>query len=58
MPWNWSKAVPESSSSVPKQEAFESTQPTLVNVYRLFRERFDRQLEIMDELVEEMRATE
>ena len=54
MPWNWSKAVPESSGSVPKQEAFESTQPTLVNVYRLFRE----QLEIMDELVEEMRATE
>ena len=54
----WSKAVPESNGPVPQQEEFRSDQPTLVDVYRIFEERFDRQLEIMDELVLEMRATE
>ena len=58
MPRNWSKAVPEGNGPVPQQEEFGSDQPTLVDVYRLFEERFVRQLKIMDELVEEMRATE
>ena len=58
MPRNWSKAVPEDNGLVPQQEEFGSDQPTLADIYRLFEESFDRQLKIMDKLVEDMRATE
>ena len=42
-----SEAVPESNGSVPRQEEFESDQPTLADVYRLFEESFDIRLKIM-----------
>ena len=58
MPRNRSKAVPKGNSPAPQQDEFGSNQLTLADVYRLFEERFDRQLKIMDELVEEMRGTE
>ena len=68
MPRNWSKAVPEGKGPVPQQEEFGTDQPTLADVYRLFKERFDRQLKLiksrfdqqdekLDEFME-MRATE
>ena len=64
MPRNWSKIVPEGNGPVPQQEEFGSDQPALADVYRLFKERFDRQLkdiqnhfDKMDELADEMRAT-
>ena len=37
-----SKAVPQSNGPVPQQEEFGSGEPTLVDVYRMFKERFDR----------------
>ena len=58
MPRNWSKAVPESNGPVPQQEELRSDHPTLADVHRLFEERFDTQSKMIDELVEEMRATE
>ena len=69
MPWNWRKAVPEDNGPVPQQEKIGLDQLTLADVYRLFEERFDRQLkliksrfdrqdETLDEFVEKMRATE
>ena len=42
-----SEAVPEGNGPVPRQEEFESDQPTLVDVYRLFEESFDIRLKIM-----------
>ena len=47
MPRIENKAVPESSGPVPLQEEFGSGEPTLADLYRLFKERFDRQLKIM-----------
>ena len=64
MPRKRSKAVLEGNGPVPQQEEFRSDQPTLVDVYRLFEERFDRQQKVMkshfdklDEFEDEMRAT-
>ena len=64
MPRNWTKTVPEGNGSVSQQEEFGSDQPTLTNVYRLFKENFERQLKgvrshlhKMDELADEMRST-
>ena len=64
MPRNWSKAVPEGIDPVLQQEEFGSDQPTTADVYRLFEERFQRQLKRVkshldkrDELADEMRAT-
>ena len=37
-----SEAVPESNGPVPQQEEFGSSELTLVGVYRMFKERFDR----------------
>ena len=60
---NWSKAVPGGNGPVPKQEELVPDQPTVVDVYRLFEETYDRQLKVMshsdklDELTVEMRAT-
>ena len=60
MPRNWSKAVPEGNGLVPQPD-FGPDRPTLVDIYRLFKERFDRQLNRMkshfDELTEKMRET-
>ena len=44
---NWSKAVPEGNGPVPQQEEFGPGQPTLTDVYRLFEEILDRQLNLM-----------
>ena len=64
MPRNWSKAVPEGNGPAPQQKEFGPHQPTLVNLYNFFEERFDRQLKGMtshfdklNELVDETRAT-
>ena len=72
MPRNWSEAVPESNGPIPQQEEFESGQPTLADVYRIFAERFERQRKgnksfldemdmlsrKMDKLLEEMEMTD
>ena len=42
MPRNWSKAVPEGNGPTPQQEEFESGQPTLADMYRVMKERFDQ----------------
>ena len=42
------EAVPESNGPVPQKEDFGSGEPTLVDIYRLCEERFDRQLKRMD----------
>ena len=42
-----SEAVPEGKGPVPQQEKFGSGKPTLADSYRLFEERFDKQLKIM-----------
>ena len=68
MPRKWSKAVHKGNGPVPQQEEFESDQPTLADVYRLFEESFDRQVKKktsrfgpqerkLDELPDEMRGT-
>ena len=48
MPRKWSKAVPEGNGPVPHQEEFGPDQPTLADVYRLFKERLDRQLKLLE----------
>ena len=45
---NESEAVSEGNGLVPQQEEFRSGELTLVDVYRLFEERFDRQHKIME----------
>ena len=62
MPRNWSKAIPEGNGFVPQQKEFGSDQPTLADVYRLFEEIFDTQVNLIkrrfnqfDELVEKTR---
>ena len=59
MPRKQSKAVPEGNGPVPQHDEFEPDQPTLADIYRLFEERLDRQLDRMkshfDELAEKMR---
>ena len=63
MPRNWSKAAPEGNDPVPQQKEFRSDQPTPTDVNRLFEERFDRQLKVinpfdkLDELADKMRTT-
>ena len=71
MPRNWSKAVPGGSDSIPQQEEFGSDQPTLADVYRVVKERFNQsdnywdgikshfvqQEKRLDELVEMTRGT-
>ena len=42
MPRKESKAVPEDNGPVPQQEEFGSGQPTLADVYRMMKERFDQ----------------
>ena len=48
MPRKESEAVPEGNGPVPQQEEFGSGEPTLADVYRFFKEEFDRQQKIMD----------
>ena len=64
MPRKENEAVPEGNGPVPRQEDFGSDQPTLADVYRLFEEIFERQLEgvkshldKMDVLADKMRGT-
>ena len=42
MPRNWSKAALEGNGPVPQQEEFGYGQPTLADVYRMIKERFDQ----------------
>ena len=48
MPRKESEAVPEGNGPVPQQEQFESGEPTMADVYRLFEERHDRKLKIIE----------
>ena len=68
MPRNWSKAVPEGNGPVPQHDEFGPDQLTLTDMYRLFEERFNRQLNRMrtyydqqdgklDELIEMAKET-
>ena len=41
------KAIPEGNGPVPQNDEFEPDQPTLADIYRLFEEIFDRQLNVM-----------
>ena len=41
------KAIPEGNGHVPQNDEFEPDQPTLADIYRLFEEMFDRQLNVM-----------
>ena len=52
MPRKESKAFPEGNGAVPQQEEFGSGEPTLADVYRLFEERFYRQLKIMENCID------
>ena len=58
MPWKWSEAVPEGNGPVPQLEEFGSDEPTLEDAYRMIEELFNKSDRKLDELVEEMRATE
>ena len=61
IPRNRSKTVPEGNGPVPKHDEFGPDQPTLADMYRLFEERIDRQLNQMkshfDELTDKIRDT-
>ena len=54
-----SKTVPEDNGLVPQHDEFGPDQPTLGDIYRLFEERLDRQLNRrkshFDELTEKMK---
>ena len=47
MPRNRRKAVPKGNAPVPYKEDFGPDQPTMADVYRMFEEIFDRQLNLM-----------
>ena len=71
MPRKWIKAVPEGNGPVPHHDEVGPDQPTMVDLYRMIKERFDRSDSNMDkmtslfgrsdrkldELTEKMRAT-
>ena len=42
MPRKWSKAVPEGNDLVPRHDEFGSDEPTIVDLYRMLEESFDR----------------
>ena len=50
-----SEAVPEGNGPVPQHEEFGSGEPTLPDVYRMFKERFDRWDRKLDEMAEDWR---
>ena len=54
MPRMENKAIPEGNGSAPQQEEYGSGKPTLANLYRLFEERFDRQMKIVKSCFEKM----
>ena len=47
-----SEAVHEGNGPIPQQEEFGSDEPTLADVYRMFKERFDRWDRKLDEMAE------
>ena len=67
MPRNRGKAVPEGNGPGPHHDEFGPDRRTLAGIYRLFEERFDKQVYLMshfdqqdkklDELVEKTRET-
>ena len=54
MPGKWSKAVPEGNGPVPHDEVWPN-QPTVADLYRIVKERFDKLDRKLDELVEKTR---
>ena len=57
MPRKWSKGVPESNGSVPHHDEFGSDQPTMADLYRMSKERFDRLSKQFGGLTEKRRVT-
>ena len=51
-----SETVPESNGPIPQQEEFGSGEPTLADVYRIFKERFDRRDRKLDEMAKDWRS--
>ena len=51
-----SKAIPKGNGPVPQQEEFGSDEPTLADVYRTFKERFDRWDRKLDEMAGDWRS--
>ena len=47
MPQKQGEAVPEDDDSVPRHDELGPDQPILADIYRLFEEIFDRQLNLM-----------
>ena len=45
-----SKAVPDGNGPVPQQEGFRSDQPTLADLYRTIKERFDQSNRYLDRM--------
>ena len=56
MLWKKSEAVPKGNGPVPQQEEFGSGESTLADVYRMFKERFDRWDRKLDEMEEDWRS--
>ena len=52
MPRKQGKAVPESNGPVPHHDELGSDQPTMVDLYRMLIEQFDRSDKQFDELME------
>ena len=57
MPRIKSKAVPEGNGPVPHHDEFGFDEPTMADLYRMIKERFDRSDEKFDERTETMKAT-
>ena len=58
MPRKESETVPDGNDPVPQQEESGTSQPTLADAYRMIEKLFDKSDRKMDELAEEMRATD
>ena len=57
MPWKQGKAAPEGNGPVLHHGQFGSDQPTLVDLYRIVKEQFDRSDKQFNVLTEKMRVT-
>ena len=51
---NLSKVVPEGNGPVPHQDEFGSREPTRVDLYKMFEERFDRTDKSLDKKLDEL----
>ena len=56
MPREESEAVPQDNGLVPQQEEFGSSQPTLVDIYRMVEKLFDKPDRRLEKLTEDLRS--